>query len=335
MSDWKSNTNRTSLDLAIRPRRNRRNASIRRLVRETSLSLDDLIQPLFVVPGEGIASPISAMPGCMHLSLDQLTVKVERLRALGVPAVALFPALPDDKKNPVGTEGSNPAGLMQQAIRACKSAAPDVLVIGDVALDPYSSDGHDGIVEDGEILNDPTVHVLAEIAASQADAGVDIVAPSDMMDGRIGAIRDALDGKGHEDVLIMSYCAKYASAFYGPFREALDSAPRSGDKKTYQMDPANVREAEREAELDEGEGADILMVKPALAYLDVIYRMRQVSSLPIAAYHVSGEYASIMAAGQNGWLDADKAMTEALLSIKRAGADMILSYYTERFADLA
>ena len=335
MSDWKNTIDRTPLNLPTRPRRNRRSDAIRRLVRETHLSVDDLIQPLFVVPGEGREEPIGAMPGCAHLSLDWLAAKVERLASLGVPAVALFPALPDDIKDPVGTESANPEGLMQRAIRACKDAAPGVMVVGDVALDPYSSDGHDGVVEDGEIINDPSVHILCEMAVSQAEAGVDIIAPSDMMDGRVGAIRDALDDAGHTDVLILSYCAKYASAFYGPFREALDSAPRAGDKKTYQMDPANAREAEREAMLDEEEGADILMVKPALPYLDVIYRLREVSNLPIAAYHVSGEYASLMAAGQRGWLDADKALAEALLGIKRAGADMILTYYAERFAERA
>ena len=335
MSDWKNTIDRTPLNLPTRPRRNRRSDAIRRLVRETHLSVDDLIQPLFVVPGEGREEPIGAMPGCAHLSLDRLAAKVERLASLGVPAVALFPALPDDIKDPVGTESANPEGLMQRAIRACKDAAPGVMVVGDVALDPYSSDGHDGVVEDGEIINDPSVHILCEMAVSQAEAGVDIIAPSDMMDGRVGAIRDALDDAGYTDVLILSYCAKYASAFYGPFREALDSAPRAGDKKTYQMDPANAREAEREAMLDEEEGADILMVKPALPYLDVIYRLREVSNLPIAAYHVSGEYASLMAAGQRGWLDADKALAEALLGIKRAGADMILTYYAERFAERA
>ncbi|MBH24117.1 MAG: porphobilinogen synthase [Myxococcales bacterium] len=335
MSDWKNTIDRTPLNLPTRPRRNRRSDAIRRLVRETHLSVDDLIQPLFVVPGEGREEPIGAMPGCAHLSLDRLAAKVERLASLGVPAVALFPALPDDIKDPVGTESANPEGLMQRAIRACKDAAPGVMVVGDVALDPYSSDGHDGVVEDGEIINDPSVHILCEMAVSQAEAGVDIIAPSDMMDGRVGAIRDALDDAGHTDVLILSYCAKYASAFYGPFREALDSAPRAGDKKTYQMDPANAREAEREAMLDEEEGADILMVKPALPYLDVIYRLREVSNLPIAAYHVSGGYASLMAAGQRGWLDADKALAEALLGIKRAGADMILTYYAERFAERA
>ncbi|MEL6177845.1 MAG: porphobilinogen synthase, partial [Myxococcota bacterium] len=229
MSDWKERLDRTPLDLPHRPRRNRRTQAIRRLVRETQLTVDDLIQPLFVVPGEGREEPIGAMPGCAHLSLDRLAAKVERLSALGVPAVALFPALPDAIKDPVGSACTDPEGLMQQAIKTCKATAPGVMVVGDVALDPYSSDGHDGVVEDGIILNDPSVHILCQMAVAQADAGVDIIAPSDMMDGRIGAIRDALDAAGHTDVLILSYCAKYASAFYGPFREALDSAPRSGD----------------------------------------------------------------------------------------------------------
>lgn len=322
-----------SQDLPYRARRVRRTDSLRRLVRETKLSVDDVIQPLFVVAGEGREEAISAMPGCARLSLDKLAEKVERLGALGVPAVALFPALDDSLKDSFGTEGHNPDGLMQQAIRTCKDAASQVMVIGDVALDPYSSDGHDGVVDDGVILNDLTVEILVKMAVSQAEAGVDIVAPSDMMDGRIGAIREALDEFGYTDVAIMSYCAKYASSFYGPFREALDSAPRGGDKKTYQMDPANAREALREAELDEAEGADILMVKPALPYLDIVYQLKENTNLPIAAYHVSGEYSSIMAAGANGWLDADKALMEALLGIKRAGADMILTYYAERLAE--
>jgi len=325
----------TTQDLPYRARRVRRTDALRRLVRETRLSVDDLILPLFVVPGEGREEPISSMPGCAHLSLDKLAEKVERLASLGVPAVALFPALGDDVKDSFGTEGHNPDGLMQQAIATCKSAASQVMVIGDVALDPYSCDGHDGVVEDGLILNDITVEILVKMALSQAEAGVDIVAPSDMMDGRIGAIREALDEHGYIDVAVMSYCAKYASAFYGPFREALDSAPRGGDKKTYQMDPANSREALREAELDESEGADILMVKPALPYLDIVYQLKENTNLPIAAYHVSGEYSSIMAAGQKGWLDADQAMQEALLGIKRAGADMILTYFAERFAELS
>ncbi len=330
-----SSIKRDTLDLIYRPRRLRRTDALRRLVRETHLSVDDLIQPLFVVPGEGVEKPILAMPGCQHLSIDRLAARVERLQSLGVPAVALFPAIEDHLKTPHGAEGANPHGLMMRAIEACKAAAPHVMVIGDLALDPYSSDGHDGVVEDGVVLNDPTVHILCEHAVAQARAGVDIVAPSDMMDGRVGAIRDALDEAGFDQVAILAYTAKYASAFYGPFREALDSAPRSGDKKTYQMDPANAREALLEARLDRVEGADILMVKPAQAYMDIIYRLSQASPLPIAAYHVSGEYSAILAAGERGWLDADRAMVEALVGIKRAGASMILSYYTERFAQQA
>jgi len=246
--------------------------------------------------------------------------------ALGVPGVALFPALSDDVKDPRGAESTNSAGLLQRTVRALKSALPNLLVITDVALDPYSSDGHDGVVIDGRIDNDITVPILAEMAVAQARAGADIVAPSDMMDGRVGAIRAALDEAGFNQVGICAYCVKYASAFYGPFREALDSAPRGGDKKTYQMDPANVREAVREVRLDEAEGADWLMVKPGLPYLDVVRHVRELTALPIAAYQVSGEYAMLKAAAQHGWLDYDKAILETLLSFRRAGADIIFTY---------
>ena len=309
-----------------RPRRNRATPEIRGFLRETTLSAEHLVWPVFVQEGTGRETPISSMPGQSRLSVDLLIERAKRARDLGVPAVALFPALDDSLKDPRGKESANPNGLLQRAVRALKSAVPNLLVITDVALDPYSSDGHDGVVIDGRIDNDVTVPILAAMAVAQAVAGADLVAPSDMMDGRVGAIRKALDEAGHTGVGIMSYCAKYASAFYGPFREALDSAPRSGDKKTYQMDPANVREALRELRLDEAEGADWLMVKPGLPYLDVIRFVREHSSLPVAAYHVSGEYAMLKAAAQNGWLDYDECLLESLVSLRRAGADMIFTY---------
>jgi porphobilinogen synthase len=252
---------------------------------------------------------------------------------LGIPAVALFPALDADLKDARATESTNPDGLLQRAVRDLKDAVPELLVITDVAMDPYSSDGHDGLVKDGRILNDETLGILAAMAVSQAQAGADLVAPSDMMDGRVGAVRAALDGAGFTEVGILSYAAKYASSFYGPFREALDSAPREGDKRTYQMDPANAREALREVRLDVAEGADIVMVKPALPYLDVIAAVRAAVDVPVAAYQVSGEYAMIRAAGEKGWLDADAAMMEALLGIRRAGADVILTYAAKQVAD--
>ena len=277
------------------------------------------------------------MPGQFRLSVDELVKEAAEISGLGIPGVALFPAIRDDLKDPTGTESLNPEGLFPRAIRAVKDAAPDLLVISDVALDPYSSDGHDGIVRDGKIVNDETLEVLAQMAVVQANAGADIIAPSDMMDGRVAAIRDALDGAGYEDVSILSYTAKYASAFYGPFRDALDSAPRAragipADKKTYQMDPANAREALRELMLDLEEGADMVMVKPALPYLDVIYRVREASDVPVAAYHVSGEYAMLTAAAGNGWLHRRDAVLEALTSIRRAGADIILTYFAKEAA---
>jgi porphobilinogen synthase len=246
--------------------------------------------------------------------------------------VALFPVVPEEKKDPTGQECFNPEGLIQRAVRRIKQEIPEILVVTDVALDPYNSDGHDGIVRDGVILNDETVEVLVKQALSQAEAGTDIVAPSDMMDGRVGAIREALDDQGYTDVAILAYSAKYASAFYGPFRDALGSAPKSGDKKSYQMDPANAREAIKEVELDEAEGADMVMVKPALAYLDIIYRVKESTDLPVAAYNVSGEYAMIKAAEQKGWIDGKKVMLESLLAMKRAGADIILTYFAKEVA---
>ncbi|MEN9259801.1 MAG: porphobilinogen synthase, partial [Thermostichus sp. HHBFW_bins_43] len=303
-----------SQDLIYRPRRLRRTEAFRQLVQETQLQVQDLIYPLFVLEGENQRQEVESMPGCYRYSLDLLLKEVEEAAQLGIPAVALFPVVPEEKKDPTGRECFNPEGLIQQCVRRIKQEIPEILVVTDVALDPYNSDGHDGIVRDGVILNDETVEVLVKQALSQAEAGTDIVAPSDMMDGRIGAIRQALDDQGYTDVAILAYSAKYASAFYGPFRDALGSAPKSGDKKTYQMDPANAREAIKEAELDEAEGADMLMVKPALAYLDIIYRVKESTNLPVAAYNVSGEYAMIKAAEQKGWIDGKKVMLESLLA---------------------
>lgn len=320
--------------MLVRPRRNRLTPQMRGLVRETTLSPEQLIYPMFVQEGERQRTPISSMPGQARLSIDLLVETAGQAFSLGVPGVALFPAISDGLKDPRGAESANSAGLLQRAVRALKSSVPGLLVITDVALDPYSSDGHDGVVIDGRIDNDVTVPILAQMAVAQAQAGADIVAPSDMMDGRVGAIRSALDAAGFNQVGICSYCVKYASAFYGPFREALDSAPRGGDKKTYQMDPANVREALREVRLDEAEGADWLMVKPGLPYADVIRHVRELTALPVATYQVSGEYAMLKAAAQNGWLDYDKAMLETLLCLRRAGADIIFTYAAIEVAKL-
>ena len=309
-----------------RPRRNRSRPALRRLVRETRLSTDDLVLPLFVQDGERRRTPIASMPGHARLSIDLLVETAREANALGIPGIALFPALPDEEKDPRGSASTKPDGLLQRAVRALKTALPELLVITDVALDPYSSDGHDGVLVDGRIDNDESLPLLAAMAVAQAQAGADMVAPSDMMDGRVRAIREALDDAGYVEVAIGSYCTKYASAFYGPFREALDSAPREGDKKTYQMDPANAREALREVALDEAEGADWLMVKPGLVYADVIRLVREHTALPVAAYHVSGEYAMLRAAAERGWLDYDACLLESLLSLKRAGADVIFTY---------
>lgn len=316
-----------------RPRRLRRTASVRRMVQETQLSVNDLIYPLFVMEGEGQKVEITSMPGCYRYSLDLLLLEVAEAFALGINAIALFPVIPDHKKDATGTESYNPSGLVQQTVKAIKQAVPEIIVITDVALDPFSTHGHDGIVsENGTILNDPTVEILVKMALSQAEAGADMVAPSDMMDGRVGAIRKALDAAGYIDVGILAYSAKYASAYYGPFRDALGSAPKFGDKKTYQMDLANAREAIKEVDLDILEGADIVMIKPALAYLDIIHRVREHTNLPVAAYNVSGEYAMIKAAGQQGWIDEKKVILETLTSIKRAGADLILTYFAKEVA---
>ena len=321
-----------------RPRRLRRTENLRRMARETRLSVDNLVAPLFVIGGDGVRQAIPSMPGQYRLSIDLLTEEALRLHGLGIPAVALFPALDAAQKDPTAREALNPDGLYPAAVRTLKKAAPELLVITDVALDPYSSDGHDGLVHDGRVLNDETLEVLAAMAVVQARAGADVIAPSDMMDGRVGAIRAALDDAGFTETALLAYTAKYASAYYGPFRDALDSAPRAGrdvpgDKKTYQMDPANAREALRELALDLEEGADMVMVKPAVNYLDVIYRVRELADVPVAAYHVSGEYAMIQAAAANGWLDERAAATETLLAIRRAGADVILTYFAGRMAE--
>jgi porphobilinogen synthase len=309
-----------------RPRRNRSSATIRTLVRETELSPTHLVLPVFVQDGQDCETPIASMPGQARLSIDRLLGRARAAHQLGVAGVALFPALAHRLKDPRGSESLNPDGLLQRCVRALKQELPELTVITDVALDPYSSDGHDGVVIDGRIDNDETLPLLAKMAVAQAQAGADVVAPSDMMDGRVGAIRTALDHAGFTGVAICSYCCKYCSAFYGPFRDALDSAPRGGDKKTYQMDPANVRECLREVRLDQQEGADWLMVKPGLPYLDVVRLVREQSELPVAVYHVSGEYAMLRAAAQNGWLDYDACLLESLLGMRRAGADIIFTY---------
>ena len=301
-------------------------------MRETTLGTEHLILPLFIFDGEGRQAIVS-MPGQARLGREALLEEVGLAQADGVGAVVLFPAEKESLKTSDGAEAYNPNGLVPTSIRAIKSKYPDMIVVTDVALDPYSSDGHDGLVSDkGEILNDETVEILVRQALVQAEAGADIIAPSDMMDGRVGAIREALDESGHSQVSIMSYTAKYASAFYGPFRDALDSAPKFGDKKTYQMDPANVREALREVDADECEGADILMVKPAGPFLDVIKAVREHTHLPVAAYQVSGEYAMLKAAAERGWLDEKKVVMESLLGIRRAGADVILTYFARDVA---
>lgn len=324
------------MNITHRPRRNRQTEVIRSLVRESHLGPEHLIAPLFVIDGQNQKVAIASMPGQFRLSIDELIKEAKELYDLGVKTVALFPAVDEKFKTPDAREAYNPEGVNARAIRALKEALPDLVIVADIALDPYSSDGHDGLVDPktGEILNDESLEVLAKQALCSAVAGADIVAPSDMMDGRIGYLRSALDQEGYSKTLIMSYSVKYASGYYGPFRDALGSAPKKGDKKTYQMDPANGTEALREAALDEAEGADILMVKPGLPYLDVIYRLKQNFALPIAAYNVSGEYAMVKAAAQNGWLDNDKVVLETLTSFRRAGADIILTYFAKEAAIL-
>ena len=315
-----------------RPRRLRRTEGLRQMVREHHLRTDDLIYPVFVMEGVGQKEAIPSMPGCYRYSLDLLLEEVTAACDLGIPGIALFPLISPDLKDNAGTESYNPEGLVPQAVRAIKQAVPNLLVFTDVALDPYSSAGHDGIVENGEILNDETVAVLVKQALCHAEAGADFVSPSDMMDGRVGAIRRALNTEGWVNVGILAYSAKYASAYYGPFRDALDSAPQFGDKKTYQMDPANAQEALKEVALDIEEGADIVMVKPSLAYMDIIQRIRQHTTLPVAAYNVSGEYAMVKAAAERGWIDEKTIVLETLTSLKRAGADVILTYFAKDVA---
>jgi porphobilinogen synthase len=313
-----------------RPRRLRRNPQVRDLVRETRLTVNELIQPLFVCSGAKKRNPILSMPGNDQLSVDLLVDEVKRIRDLGIGAVMLF-GIPE-KKDERATEAYAPDGVVQRGIRAIKETVDHVLVVTDVCLCGYMSHGHCGVVENGEILNDPSLEILSKMALSHAVAGADMVAPSDMMDGRVGAIRETLDGQGCANTAIMAYSAKFASAFYGPFREAAESPPQFGDRKTYQMDPGNIREALREVALDIQEGADIVMVKPALPYLDVIYAVREAFDFPVAAYQVSGEFAMIKAADRLGWVNGNDVMMEALLSIKRAGADMILTYFAREVA---
>ncbi|MDX1767211.1 MAG: porphobilinogen synthase [Arenibacter troitsensis] len=312
-----------------RNRRLRTNESIRSLVRETIISPSDFLVPLFVVEGHGVKEEIASMPNYYRYSLDLLEKEVKDLWAMGLKSVLLFVKVPDHLKDNKGKEAVNPKGLMQRAIKTVKNACPEMLVMTDVALDPYSSYGHDGIVEDGQIVNDDTVEVLANMSVSHAQAGADFVAPSDMMDGRILSIREALEDEGFIDTGIMSYSAKYASAFYGPFRDALDSAPGFGDKKTYQMDYANRFEAIKETEMDIDEGADIVMVKPGLCYLDIVREIKNEVDVPVAVYQVSGEYAMVKAAAEKGWLDHDAVMMEQLTAIKRAGANIIASYFAK------
>ncbi len=319
-----------ALDLINRPRRLRRTPALRALVRETRLHPSQFIYPLFVCPGEGVNRPIGAMPGVAQMSVDEIVKEVEAAAADGVGAVLLFglPAHKDER----GSGASDPQGPVQQAVRAIRAARPETVIVTDVCLCEYTSHGHCGIVTDGSVENDSTVELLVEEALSHAEAGADIVAPSDMMDGRVGAIREALDASGYTQTTIMSYAAKYASAFYGPFREAADSTPSFGDRRSHQMDPANAREALRQVALDIDQGADIVMVKPALPYLDILWRVKDTFGVPTAAYHVSGEFSMVKAAGANGWIDEPRAMMESLVSIRRAGADAIITYYAREAA---
>lgn len=317
-----------------RPRRLRSSDAVRKMVAENHLSAEDFIAPLFVMEGEGKKEEIASMPDYYRFTIDLLIEEVEEIQSLGIQSVLLFAKVPDDKKDNEGTEALNPEGLMQKTVRAIKKEFPDLVVMTDVALDPYSSYGHDGIVEDGEIKNDVSAELLAKMAVSHAEAGADFVAPSDMMDGRILLMREALEEAGFPNTGIMAYSAKYASSYYGPFRDALDSAPGFGDKKTYQMDPANVIEAVKEAIIDQQEGADIVMVKPGLPYLDVVRAVKEAVQIPVSVYNVSGEYAMIKAAAANGWLNEEEAMMEALIGFKRAGADLIATYFAKDAARL-
>lgn len=315
-----------------RPRRNRKSEAVRAMVEETRVTVDDLIMPLFLIDGQNKKTEVASMPGIFRLSVDLMLKEIEECLELGVRVFDVFPAVEDQWKDKTATKSYDSGFFYLKALRAIKKEFPEAAIMTDVAMDPYSSDGHDGLVRDGKIVNDDTLEILGKMALAQAETGIDILGPSDMMDGRVGYIRNLLDQNGFTDVSIMSYTAKYASGFYNPFRDALDSAPKFGDKKTYQMNPANRREALIEAALDSDEGADFLMVKPALAYLDIIRLLRDNSSLPIAAYNVSGEYSMIKAAALKGWLDGERVMKETLLSIKRAGADVILTYFAKEFA---
>jgi len=322
------------LDLTVRPRRNRKSEWARRLVRENVLTTDDLIWPMFVVDGHNARTPIVSMPGVDRLTVDQVVREAERAAKLDIPCIALFPYTEPSLRDEQGSEALNPDNLVCQSVRAIKKEFPDLGVLCDVALDPFTSHGHDGLIADGKILNDETVAVLVRQALVQAEAGCDVIAPSDMMDGRVGAIREALDDEGFVDVQIMSYAAKYASAFYGPFRDAIGSSKTlTGDKRTYQMDSANSDEALREVELDIAEGADMVMVKPGMPYLDIVRRVKDTFAMPTFVYQVSGEYAMIAGAARNGWIDGERAMMEALLGFKRAGADGILTYFAPQAAE--
>ena len=317
-----------------RPRRNRKSMAIRAMVEETKLGAENLIYPIFLEDGQGIKTEIKSLPNNYRWSLDLLLPEIEQCLNLGVNTFDIFPAVAEHLKDVTAAYSYAEENFYLHAIRKLKETFPDIVIMSDVAMDPYSSDGHDGLVQNGKILNDETLPILAKMAVSQAQAGVDIIGPSDMMDGRVGFIRNELDKNGYTDVSIMSYTVKYASAFYGPFRDALNSAPKAGDKKTYQMNPANKREALLEAELDFNEGADFLMVKPALCYLDIIHMLKENFNIPITAYNVSGECAMVYAASQNGWLNYEATMSEMLLSIRRAGADGILTYFAKDFAQL-
>lgn len=324
------------MNIIRRPRRNRSTAAVRAMVRETELLPAHLVQPIFLMPDANARLEVSSLPGTLRLGIDEVLKEMEHYRKLNLNSFIMFPAVPEENKDKKGSYGLGD-NFYLEAARKLKAEHPDICLISDVALDPYSSDGHDGIVQNGKIDNDATLPLLDKMSVLQAEAGFDLLGPSDMMDGRVASMRKALDTAGYTDVGIMSYTAKYASAFYGPFRDALDSAPRSlenvpTDKKTYQMDPANAREALLEAELDAAEGADYLMVKPAINYLDIIHRLKQSQQLPIAAYHVSGECAMLLAAAERGWLDYKQAASEALLSIRRAGADVIISYFAQDYA---
>lgn len=315
-----------------RPRRNRQSAAIRNMVEENQLSVKDVLFPLFLVEGNNQKVEVASMPNIYRYSLDNLLKEIDVCANLGIQSFAVFPCLSEDKKDKYATESANKEGLYIKALEKVKEHFPHIALMTDVAMDPYSSDGHDGLVENGKILNDETLEILAKMTVAQAEAGADLIGPSDMMDGRIGYLRQALDTHGFTNTSIMAYTAKYASAYYGPFRDALDSAPKFGDKKTYQMNPANSKEALIEAQLDFEEGADFLMVKPALAYLDIIKSLKDNYNVPIAAYNVSGEYAMVKATAEKGWIDGEQVMLETLLSMKRAGADVILTYFAKEFA---